>query len=175
MDVFLNLSNHSPTRYCLENRVNLYRFNVELHSTALTAVQGTMSSYIRQRLLLYKVQCRVTFDSAYCCTRYNVELNSTALTVVQGTVSSYIRQRVLLYKVQCRVKFDSAYRCTRYSVELKSTAPTAVQGTVSSSNRHVILCYFMQFYRTFLLYSGWFVLWKVENFREIDLGLTWKS
>jgi hypothetical protein len=146
-------------------------YNLELHSTALTAVQGPMSSYIRQRLPLYKVvssyirhrlplykvQCRVIFDSAYRCKRYNVELHSTAPTFC--TVSSYIRQRNLLYKVQSRVTFDSAYRCTKYSVELHSsaltfcirygvelhsTALTAVQGKMSSCIRQRLPLYKVQ-------------------------------
>jgi len=133
---------------------------------------GPMSSCTRQYFLLYQVQCRVTIDSAFCCTRSNVELQSTVLSVVPGPMSSYNRQYFLLYQVQCRVQ---------------STVLSVVPGPMSSYNRQCFLLYLV-IYRAHidtLFYDDirWFYLscchlvaacklWISETFFKINLDQT---
>jgi hypothetical protein len=69
--------------------------NFELHSTVFSAVPGPMSSYTLQCFLLYQIKCRVTLDSASCCTRSNVELHSTVLFVLPGPMSNSSRLVIL--------------------------------------------------------------------------------
>jgi len=135
--------------------------NVESHSTALSDLPGRKSSHTRQRFqlfqiecrpsslnieytrqrfrmsshrhpfLLFRVECRVTLDSALCSSRSNVESPSTVLSALRGRMSSHIVQRLPIFQVECRVirqrypafhvecrgTFDSAYRPSSLNVE----------------------------------------------------------
>ena len=97
-----------------------------------------MSSHIRQRFPPFQFECRVTDDSAFCCSRSNaeslgsafccsrsnvesldsafcysrsnVESYSIAFSALRGRMSRHIRQRLLTFQVECRIKFDIALR-----------------------------------------------------------------
>jgi hypothetical protein len=108
-----------------------------------------LSSHTRQCGPVYKVQCRVTLDSAVRFTTSNVESHSTVQSGLQGPMSSHTRQYGPVYKVQCRVTLDSAVRFTRFNVESHSTLQFGLQGPMSSSHRHHVLKCFVLVFRKF--------------------------
>jgi hypothetical protein len=131
------MSSHS--RQCF----HCTRQNVESVSTALSAVPGLMFRQSRQRLPLYRVQCRVSLDSAFLSTRPNVESFSAVLPQYQvqsrvildstsnvpGPMSSHSRQR---------------FHCTRPNAESVSTVLPNVPDPTSSKSRQRFPLYQVQ-------------------------------
>jgi len=93
--------------------------NVESYSTALSVIPRQNWSHI-PRLLSFQVECRVTVDSAFCCSWWNVNSHSTAHSAVPGRMSSHTRQ---------------CYCCSRSKVGSQSTGLSALPGRVSIHNR----------------------------------------
>ena len=88
-----------------------------------------------RHFLLYRIQCRVTFDTNFRTTGSNVELHSTPISSVPDPMLSYFRHQFPLYRIQCRVTFDANFRCTGSNFELHS-ALSAVPDPMSSYIRH---------------------------------------
>jgi hypothetical protein len=132
---------------------SLFLTDVELSSTTLSAVTCPISSHTGQRFPLFHVQCRITFDGAFCRCRSNVESHWTALSCVPRPMSSHTRQRFPLFHVQCRVALDSAFRCTRPSFELISTVLYCVYDCFIGSCYLVAAC----------------ELWRLQMFWKINL------
>ena len=148
--------------------------NVELSSTRLSVVSGPMSSWVRQGLLLYQVQCRVELDKAFSCTGSNVELSSTWLSVVPGPMSSWnglgfllyqvqclVGQDFPLYQVQCRVELDKAFRCTRSNVHVILVFCVLFPKLLSSNSSYHL--------RPLLKFEDKIFLWKIKMDQAVGI------
>jgi len=88
-------------RVTLDSAFRCPRSYIKLHSTALSAVPGLMSSHTRQIFPLFQAQCRVTLDNAFRHFRSNVEPHSTLLSSVPSPMSSSDRHVIL----RCSLSF----------------------------------------------------------------------